>query len=71
MALVKKKTRKKLSKQLNKLVRKHGPDMTLALVTGMVSNLAADKAPKKTRVRPRTAVKRAPNAHVTGKGQAV
>ncbi len=46
MAVVKKKTRRKLAKQLTKLVKKHGAEIALALVAGIVSSLAADKAPK-------------------------
>lgn len=43
MAVMKKKTRRKLSKQLNKLIKLHGAEMALALVTGIVSALAADQ----------------------------
>jgi hypothetical protein len=46
MALVKRKTRKKLSKQLNKLVKKHGAETAIALVTGIVSNLTTDRSDK-------------------------
>ena len=63
MALIKGKTRRKLSKQLNKLVKKHGAEMALALVSGIVSSLAAggrDKADKKAKVKatakPRTII---------------
>ena len=63
MALIKRKTRRKLSKQLNKLVKKHGPEMALALVSGIVSSLAAggrDKADKKAKAKtpekPRTII---------------
>ena len=52
MAVIKQKTRKKLSKQLSKLVKRHGAEMTLALVTGIISSLAAaraNKASKKTK----------------------
>jgi hypothetical protein len=56
MAVIKKKTRKKLSKQLNKLVKKHGAETALALVTGIVS--AATVATKaKARPRPKAAEK--------------
>jgi hypothetical protein len=48
MAIVKRKTRKKLSKQLTKLVKKHGAEAALALVTGIVSNLTTDGAKKRT-----------------------
>jgi hypothetical protein len=44
MALIKRKTRKKVSKQLNKLVKRHGAEMALALVTGIISNFATDSA---------------------------
>jgi len=43
---MKKKTRRKLSKQLNKLIKLHGAEMALALVTGIVSALAADRKTK-------------------------
>ena len=43
MAVMKKSVRKKLSKYLERLVKKHGAEMTLALVTGIVSTLAADQ----------------------------
>jgi hypothetical protein len=46
MAVMKKKTRRKLSKQLNKLIKQHGAEMALALVTGIVSALAADRKSK-------------------------
>jgi hypothetical protein len=52
MAVMKKSVRKKLSKYLERLVKKHGAEMTLALVTGIVSSLAADqqaKADRKTK----------------------
>ncbi len=64
MALVKRKTRRKLYKQLKKLVRKHGAEMTLALVSGIVTSLTADEEadplPPKRRpiiVRKRAAVR--------------
>ena len=46
MAVMKKSVRKKLSKYLARLVKKHGAEMTLALVTGIVSSLAADHRPR-------------------------
>jgi uncharacterized membrane protein YoaK (UPF0700 family) len=46
MALVKRKTRKKLSKQLAKLIKRHGAEMALALVTGIISSLTTDTAVK-------------------------
>ena len=52
MAVMKKSVRKKLSRYLERLVKKHGAEMTLALVTGIVSSLAADdqaKADRKTK----------------------
>ena len=49
MAVMKKKTRRKLSKQLNKLIKLHGAEMALALVTGIVSALAADQKTKADR----------------------
>ena len=47
--MMKKKTRRKLSKQLNKLIKLHGAEMALALVTGIVSGLAADRKTKADR----------------------
>src|SRR5207342_1565018 len=49
MAVIKKSVRKKLSKLLERLVKKHGAEMTLALVTGIVSSLAADQQAKADR----------------------
>jgi hypothetical protein len=49
VAVMKKKTRRKLSKQLNKLIKLHGAEMALALVTGIVSALAADQKTKADR----------------------
>jgi len=49
MALLKRKTRKKLSKDLTKLVRKHGPEMALALVSGIISAAAAEHVDKKAK----------------------
>jgi hypothetical protein len=46
MALIKKKTRKKLVKGLKKLVRKHGAEVTLTLVTGIVGALVAESTEK-------------------------
>ena len=49
MAVIKRRTRKKLTKQLSKLVKRHGAEMALALVTGIISSLAADRADKEMR----------------------
>jgi hypothetical protein len=46
MALIKKKTRKKLAKQLKKLVRKHGAEVALTFVTGIVGALVAESTEK-------------------------
>jgi hypothetical protein len=43
MAVIKQKTRKRLSKVLARLVKKHGPEMTLALVTGIISAHVAER----------------------------
>lgn len=62
MAVIKRKTRKKLTKQLARLVKRHGAERTLAMVTGIVSSLAmdgADKAARKTRAAVKKAVPRA------------
>ena len=61
MGVIKRKTRRKLSKQLGKLIKRHGAEMALALVTGIVSSLAADDGGKKERklkpARPKPAVR--------------
>ena len=46
MAQIKRKTRKRISKQLKKLVKRHGAERALALVTGIVSSLVTDAAEK-------------------------
>jgi hypothetical protein len=46
MAVIKQKTRKRLSKQLSRLIKKHGPEMTLALVTGIISALESERSTK-------------------------
>jgi hypothetical protein len=51
MAVMKKSTRKKLSKQLNKLIKHHGPEMALALVTGIVGALASDRTARATKAK--------------------
>ena len=51
MALIKRKTRKKVAKQLNKLVKRHGAEMALALVSGIISNIATDSAAPTVRKR--------------------
>ena len=57
MAVMKKSVRKKLSKYLTRLVKKHGAEMTLALVTGIVSSIAADDNAKADRAEDRKAAK--------------
>ena len=57
MAVMKKSVRKKLSKYLEKLIKKHGAEMTLALVTGIVSSIAADDKAKSDRAKARKAAK--------------
>jgi hypothetical protein len=57
VAVMKKKTRRKLSKQLNKLIKLHGAEMALALVTGIVSALAADQKTKADRKQNSKAVR--------------
>ena len=62
MAVMKKSVRKKLSKYLARLVKKHGAEMTLALVSGIVSSLAADnqaKADRKTKAGKAAKVRKA------------
>jgi hypothetical protein len=67
---IKKKTRKKLSKQLNKLVKRHGPEMALALVTGIVSAAAAENTPK-VKSRTKAAAKPVAKAPIIRKRVAV
>ena len=42
MALIKRKTRRKLSKQLSKILKKHGTEVTMALVGGIVGQLSGE-----------------------------
>jgi hypothetical protein len=68
MAAIKRKTRKKLSKQLAKLVRRHGAETALALVSGIVSTLAAEttrKAHKKRKAAPARGVKKRASANAS------
>jgi hypothetical protein len=57
MALIKKKTRKRLAKQVRKLVKKHGQEVVTGLVATAVSAAAAklatasDDHPKKGKLR--------------------
>lgn len=60
MATIKRKTRKKLTKQLAKLVKRHGPEMALALVSGIVSTLATEAAAKPQKKKEKNAVPRPP-----------
>jgi len=61
MAVMKKKTRKRLSKYLTRLVKKHGAEMTLALVSGIVSSIAADRSARSARkAKVRKAAAKAP-----------
>jgi hypothetical protein len=70
MAVIKKKTRKKLSKQLNKLIKRHGPETTLAFVTGIVSAATAAETTK-PRPRAKAPVKQAPKTPAIRKRAAV
>jgi hypothetical protein len=70
MAVIKKKTRKRVSKQLNKLVKRHGAETTLAFVTGVVSAAAADTSAKEKQ-RAKAAAKPAAKAPVARKRVAV
>ena len=70
MAVMKKKTRKKLSKQLDKLIKLHGAEMSLALVTGIVSALAAERKSRADRKRNRRAPRLArPRSRETGESR--
>jgi hypothetical protein len=62
---MKKNTRKKLSKQLNKLIKQHGAEMALALVTGIVSALASERS---TRAVKKSKAARADKARKADKG---
>ena len=61
MAPIKRKTRRKLSKHLARLIKRHGADMTMALVGGIVSSLT--EAPAKS---PRKAKPQAPRRGAAG-----
>jgi uncharacterized membrane protein YoaK (UPF0700 family) len=61
MALVKRKTRKKLSKQLARLIKRHGAEMALALVTGIISNLTTDAAGKSAKKKKAKSAKQPKN----------
>jgi hypothetical protein len=65
MAVIKQKTRRKLSKTLARLVKKHGPEMTLALVTGIISALVAERSNRPP--KPPKASKKAGKAEKTDK----
>lgn len=49
MAKVKTKTRKVLTKQLGKLLKKHGPEIAMGIATGIVSSLLTNDAEKKAK----------------------
>jgi len=53
MVPLKKKTRKRVTKQLRKLVKKHGEDV----ITGMVATAASSVAPKAADDRPKLSKK--------------
>jgi hypothetical protein len=53
MALIRRKTRKRLTKDLKRIVKKHGAEMALALVTGIITGLAAEGVEKKKKSRPK------------------
>jgi hypothetical protein len=46
MALIKRKTKKKITKQLKKLVKKHGPEIATGLVSTIVAGLTAANLPE-------------------------
>lgn len=45
MALTKKKTRKRLVKQVRKLVKKHGPEAVTSIVTEVIAATATQEMP--------------------------
>jgi hypothetical protein len=49
MALIKRKRRKRLTKDLARIVKKHGAQTALTLVTGIIGDLAAEKADRKSK----------------------
>ena len=60
MAVIKRKTKKAITKQVRKMVKKHGPEIALGLaasaVTGIVSAAAAVGDKKKGKKKQRRAV---------------
>ena len=60
MALIKRKTKKALTKQVNKLIRKHGTEIAVGLVSNLMTGITAatvaksdddGEAPKKKRAK--------------------
>jgi hypothetical protein len=47
MALVKRKTRKAIRKQLTKVIEKHGPEIATGIATGLMSSIVALITPEK------------------------
>ncbi len=50
MAIIRRKTKKRIGKQLKKIVKKHGPEAALGAATALVTNIiskATDKPAKK------------------------
>ena len=50
MAIIRRKTKKRIGKQLKKIVKKHGPEVALGAATALVTNIigkATDKPAKK------------------------
>lgn len=51
MARIKRKRRKRLTKDLARIVKKYGADTALTLVTGIIGDLAAERAGRKSKKR--------------------
>ena len=49
MAKVKSNTQKALTRQLGKLLKKHGPEVAMGIATGIVKNLLTANAEKKAK----------------------
>lgn len=55
MPSIKRKTKKVISKQVKKLVRKHGPEVALDLATTLVGSVVADAGKTQSESKPKKA----------------
>jgi hypothetical protein len=70
MAVIKKKTKKAISKQVMKLVNKHGPEIATGLVTTLVAGVAgAASAAADNRKKKRARAARSAKKKATSKAQ--